>query len=49
MNQPSLDADLGSLYGVQTFRLDEAVKRKRARFPQDFLFQLTPRHKPHTL
>lgn len=36
-----LDSDLAKLYGVQTFRFNEAVKRNRARFPDDFLFQLT--------
>src|SRR5438552_2719191 len=36
-----LDTDLARLYGVQTFRLNEAVKRNRERFPEDFLFQLT--------
>jgi hypothetical protein len=36
-----LDTDLAKLYGVQTFRLNEAVKRNRDRFPGDFLFQLT--------
>lgn len=36
-----LDSDLAKLYGVQTFRFNEAVKRNRARFPEDFLFQLT--------
>jgi len=29
------------LYGVQTKRLNEQVKRNRERFPSDFLFQLT--------
>jgi hypothetical protein len=37
-----LDTDLAALYGVQTYRLNEAVKRNRERFPEDFLFQLTP-------
>lgn len=37
-----LDTDLARLYGIQTSRLNEAVKRNRARFPDDFLFQLTP-------
>jgi hypothetical protein len=37
-----LDTDLARLYGVQTFRLNEAVKRNRERFPGDFLFQLAP-------
>jgi hypothetical protein len=36
-----LDRDLAGLYGVQTFRLNEAVKRNRSRFPNDFMFQLT--------
>jgi hypothetical protein len=36
-----LDADLAALYGVQTFRLNEAVKRNQERFPEDFLFQLS--------
>lgn len=35
-----LDSDLASVYGVQTHRLNEAVKRNRERFPEDFLFQL---------
>lgn len=36
-----LDSDLALLYGVATFRLNEAVKRNRKRFPEDFMFQLT--------
>jgi hypothetical protein len=36
-----VDADLAFLYGVSTKRLNEQVKRNRARFPGDFLFQLT--------
>lgn len=36
-----LDSDLARLYGVPTFRLNEAIKRNRERFPEDFLFQLT--------
>jgi hypothetical protein len=36
-----LDSDLAKLYGVPTFRFNEAVKRNRHRFPGDFLFQLT--------
>ena len=36
-----LDSALAALYQVQTFRLNEAVKRNRARFPADFMFQLT--------
>ena len=36
-----IDVDLAELYGVQTKRLNEQVKRNRDRFPSDFLFQLT--------
>ena len=37
-----LDTDLAAIYGVPTYRFNEAVKRNRARFPDDFMFQLTP-------
>lgn len=36
-----IDADLAALYGVSTKRLNEQVKRNRARFPEDFVFRLT--------
>jgi hypothetical protein len=36
-----LDADLASLYGVDTRRLNEQVRRNQARFPIDFMFELT--------
>jgi hypothetical protein len=36
-----LDADLATLYGVETRVLIQAVKRNLARFPHDFLFQLS--------
>ncbi|MGE0113543.1 MAG: ORF6N domain-containing protein [Steroidobacteraceae bacterium] len=36
-----LDRDLAEIYGVSTGRLNEAVKRNAARFPEDFMFQLT--------
>ncbi len=36
-----LDRDLAALYGVTTKRLNERVKRNLARFPIDFMFQLT--------
>jgi len=36
-----LDSDLAALYGVETKRLVEAVKRNLDRFPADFMFQLT--------
>jgi len=36
-----LDTDLAILYGVETRVLIQAVKRNLARFPGDFMFQLT--------
>jgi hypothetical protein len=36
-----LDRDLAELYGVETKRLKEAVKRNLFRFPEDFMFKLT--------
>jgi hypothetical protein len=36
-----LDSDLSELYGVETRRLNEQVKRNIDRFPEDFMFQLT--------
>ena len=39
--QVMLDRDLARLYGVETKRLNEAVKRNLERFPDDFMFQLT--------
>ena len=39
--QVMLDRDLAELYGVETRRLNEQVKRNIERFPEDFMFQLT--------
>jgi hypothetical protein len=39
--QVMLDEDLAELYGVETRRLTEQVKRNIERFPEDFMFQLT--------
>jgi hypothetical protein len=36
-----LDEDLSKLYGVPTKALNQAVRRNRRRFPEDFMFQLT--------
>ncbi len=36
-----LDKDLAELYGIETKRLNEAVKRNINRFPDDFMFVLT--------
>lgn len=37
-----LDRDLAILYGVTTGNLNKAVARNRDRFPEDFMFQLSP-------
>ena len=39
--QVMIDSDLAMLYQVETKRLNEAVKRNIARFPNEFRFQLT--------
>ena len=39
--QVMLDRDLAELYGVQTKRLNEQVKRNAARFPRDYMFALS--------
>ena len=36
-----IDSDLAELYGVETKRLNEQVKRNISRFPADFMFELT--------
>ncbi len=36
-----LDSDLAALYGVETRRLNEQVRRNIDKFPEDFMFQLT--------
>ncbi len=36
-----LDRDLAELYGVETKRLKEAVRRNITRFPEDFMFEMT--------
>ena len=37
-----LDTDLASLYGVETKALNQAVSRNGDRFPDDFMFRLSP-------
>ena len=37
------DQDLAELYGIETRRLNEQVKRNLSRFPEDFMFQLSER------
>ena len=46
--QVMLDSDLAMLYGVETKRLNEQVKRNINRFPEDFMFQLTQDEASHS-
>lgn len=39
--QVMLDRDLALIYGVETKRINEAVKNNKEKFPQDFFFELT--------
>ena len=39
--QVMVDRDIAELYGVETKRLNEQVKRNIERFPEEFMFQLT--------
>ena len=39
--QVMIDRDIAKLYGVETRRLNEQVKRNIVRFPEKFRFQLT--------
>ena len=39
--QVMIDKDLALLYGVETKRLNEQVKRNIRRFPENFMFQLS--------
>ena len=43
--QVMIDRDLAVLYGIETKRLNEAVKRNIERFPADFMFALRPSEK----
>ena len=36
-----LDRDLAELYGVETKVLKQAVRRNNARFPEDFMFEMS--------
>ncbi len=40
-----IDRDLAELYGIETKRLNEQVKRNNERFHQTFRFQLTDKEK----
>ena len=40
-NKVMIDKDLAELYGIETKRLKEAVRRNRKRFPDDFMFEMS--------
>ena len=40
-----LDSDLATLYGTESKRLKEQVRRNIGRFPEDFMFELTQNEK----
>jgi hypothetical protein len=40
-----IDADVAELYGVETKRVNEAVKNKPEKFPGDYLFEITNQEK----
>jgi hypothetical protein len=44
-----LDKDLAELYGVTTGNLNKAVNRNAARFPDDFMFQVTKEEKDNLI
>ena len=44
-----VDRDLAEIYGVQTRRLNEQVKRNPERFPEDFMFRLTKKEADYWL
>ena len=44
-----IDRDLAELFGITTKRLNEQVKRNIARFPSNFMFQLTENEKMYVV
>lgn len=40
-DQVILDADVAELYGMETKRINEAVRNNPDKFPEDYMFQLT--------
>jgi hypothetical protein len=45
--QVMLDRDLAILYGIETKRLKEAVRRNISRFPSDFMFEMSEEELQH--
>ncbi len=44
-----LDSHVAALYGVQTMRINEAVKNNPDKFPPGYIFELTPREKSEVI
>jgi hypothetical protein len=44
-----LDRDVAALYGVQTMRINEAVKNNPDKFPTGYIFELTPNEKAEVI
>ena len=44
-----IDADLATIYGVETRSLNQAVKRNTGRFPEDFMFRLSVAEKSEVI
>ena len=40
--QVILDSDVAALYGVETKRVNEAIKNNPDKFPDGYILQLTP-------
>ena len=47
--QVMLDSDLALLYGVETKRINEAVKNNMLKFPKRFSWRLTDKESQHFL
>ncbi len=47
--QVILDSDVAQLYGVETMRVNEAVKNNPDKFPQGYIFELTKNEKKEVI
>jgi len=44
-----LDSDVAMLYGVETMHINQAVKRNPSKFPEGYIFELTPKEKQEVI
>ena len=44
-----LDSEVAKLYGVETMRVNEAVKNNPDKFPQGYIFELTKEEKAEVI